>query len=47
MKYDFKLGVSYAEERPLSAPLPLCGELGEAMRDARQAGFDGIELHGI
>lgn len=46
MKYDFKLGVSYAEERPLSAPLPLCGELGEAMRDARQAGFDGIELYG-
>lgn len=46
MKYTFQLAVSYAEERPLTAPLPLCGELGEAMDYAKSVGFDGIEIHG-
>lgn len=41
-----KLGVSYAEERPLTAPLPLCGDLKEAALFAKSIGLDGIEIHG-
>lgn len=41
-----KIGISYAKERPVTAPLPLCGEIREAMKTAKAAGFDGIEIHG-
>ena len=27
MEHNFKFGVSYAEQRPLTAPLPLCGDV--------------------
>ena len=46
MGYNFKLGVSYAQQRPLTAPLPLCGDVCEALRYAKEIGLDGIEIHG-
>ncbi len=46
MEYGFKFGVSYAQERPLTAPLPLCGDVCEAICKAKKIGLDGIEIHG-
>ena len=46
MEHNFKFGVSYAEQRPLTAPLPLCGDVCDAFRYAKDIGLDGIEIHG-
>lgn len=46
MEYGFKFGVSYAQERPLTAPLPLCGDVCQAIGKAKEIGLDGIEIHG-
>ena len=42
MEHNFKFGVSYAEQRPLTAPLPLCGYVCDAFRYAKDIGLDGI-----
>ena len=46
MEHNFKFGVSYAGQRPLTAPLPLCGDVCDAFRYAKDIGLDGIEIHG-
>lgn len=46
MGYKFQYGVSYAQERPVTAPLPLCGPIGDVLRFGREIGLDGIEIHG-
>lgn len=46
MKYKFKFGVSYAKERPETAPIPLCGDICEALCYGKEIGLDGIEIHG-
>lgn len=46
MEDQFKFGVSYANERPETAPLPLCGDICEALRYGKEIGLDGIEIHG-
>ena len=46
MEHNFKFGVSYAQQRPLTAPLPLCGDVCDAFRYAKDIGLDGIEIHG-
>ena len=38
MEHNFKFGVSYAEQRPLTAPLPLCGDVCDAFRYAKDIG---------
>ena len=42
----FKLSVSYAKSRPVTAPLPLCGDFSKAIREAKELGFQAIEIHG-
>ena len=43
MEHNFKFGVSYAEQRPLTAPLPLCGDVCDAFRYAKDIGLDGMD----
>lgn len=42
---DWKYAVSFAEESPMTAPLPLAGDLYENMEKARKFGFDAVEFH--
>lgn len=42
---DWKYAVSFAEHTPMTAPLPLAGDLYENMEKAIALGFDGIEFH--
>ncbi len=41
----WKYGVSFAEHTPLTAPLPLEGDLYENMKKARAYGYDAVEFH--
>ena len=41
----FKYAVSAAEQAPLTAPLPLTGDVKEIIKTAAQLGYNGIELH--
>lgn len=45
MKRAWKYGISYAAETPMNAPLPLCGDFFEALSNAAEYGYDGIEIH--
>ena len=38
----WKYGVSFAEHTPLTAPLPLEGDLYENMKKARAYGYDAV-----
>ena len=42
---QWKYGVSFAEQSPMTAPLPLAGDLYENMDKAVELGYDGIEFH--
>lgn len=42
---SWKYGVSFAEQSPMTAPLPLAGDLFENMEVALRLGYDGIEFH--
>lgn len=42
---DWKYGISLAEKTPLTAPLPLEGDLYENMRRAKAYGYDAVEFH--
>jgi len=42
---NWKYGVSYAEVSPVTAPLPLAGDIYENLRKAASYGYNGIELH--
>lgn len=42
---NWKYGVSFAEHSPMTAPLPLAGDLFENMDTALKLGYDGIEFH--
>lgn len=42
---NWKYGVSFAEQSPMTAPLPLAGDLFENMDTAIRLGYDGIEFH--
>lgn len=41
----WKYGISFAERTPLSAPLPLEGDLFESMKKAHAYGYDAVEFH--
>jgi len=41
----WKYGVSYAEVSPVTAPLPLAGDICENLKKAALYGYNGIELH--
>ena len=41
----WKYGVSFAEQSPMTAPLPLAGDLFENMETALRLGYEGIEFH--
>lgn len=41
----WKYGVSCAETSPMTAPLPLAGDLYECMEKAASFGYDGVEFH--
>ena len=42
----WKYAVSYAQTAPLTAPLPLSGDLYESIRKAAKHGYAGLEIHG-
>lgn len=42
---NWKYGISFAEQSPMTAPLPLAGDLFENMDTALRLGYDGIEFH--
>jgi sugar phosphate isomerase/epimerase len=41
----WKYAVSYAKEAPVTAPLPLCGDLYAALEKAGSYGYQAIEVH--
>ena len=41
----WKYGISFAEKSPMTAPLPLAGDLYENMQKAVDYGYDAIEFH--
>ena len=41
----WKYGVSFAESTPMTAPLPLDGDLYQAMEKAARMGYDAVEFH--
>lgn len=41
----WKYGISFAEKSPMTAPLPLAGDLYENMRMAAALGYDAVEMH--
>jgi len=41
----WKYGVSCAETSPMTAPLPLAGDLYDCMEKAAAFGYDGVEFH--
>lgn len=43
---DWKYAVSYARTAPLTAPLPLAGDLFENLETAAKHGYSGLEVHG-
>jgi sugar phosphate isomerase/epimerase len=43
---NWKYAVSYGQTAPLSAPLPLCGDIYENIGLAAKYGYSGIEIHG-
>jgi len=42
----WKYAVSYGQIAPMTAPLPLCGDLYECIRKCAQYGYAGVEVHG-
>jgi sugar phosphate isomerase/epimerase len=42
----WKYAVSYAQAAPVTAPLPLCGDIYENLRKAAKYGYAGLEVHG-
>lgn len=42
---NWKYGISFAEVSPLTAPLPLAGDLYENMEKAATYGYDAVEFH--
>ena len=45
MSNHFQYAVSFAEIAPISAPLPLCGDICDNLRTAATLGYAGLELH--
>ena len=41
----WKYGISFAESTPLTAPLPLDGDLYQAIKKAAKLGYDAVEVH--
>ena len=41
----WKYGISFAESTPLTAPLPLDGDLYQAIKKAARLGYDAVEVH--
>lgn len=41
----WKYGISFAESSPMTAPLPLAGDLYENMEKAASYGYDAVEFH--
>jgi len=41
----FRYAVSFAEVTPMTAPLPLCGDVCENLHRAAALGYAGLELH--
>ena len=39
----WKYGISFAESTPLTAPLPLDGDLYQAIKKAAKLGYDAVE----
>ena len=42
---NWKYGISFAEVSPMTAPLPLAGNLYENMEKAAAYGYDAVEFH--
>ena len=42
---QWKYSISYADEAPVTAPIPLCGPIAEAMKQAAGYGYNAIEIH--
>ena len=45
MAENFKYAISFAEEAPMTAPLPFSGDIYENLRLAANLGYEGLEFH--
>ena len=45
MEGHFTYAVSFAEVAPITAPLPLCGDIFDNLRQAAALGYAGLEFH--